>query len=543
MILRLLFFSLIFPLGLCAQCTFNLQAQGNVQLGSNDLICNGLLTQIHVNNIGSVGPYICVLQDSTSNQLLQQDTVTAIFHNFTPIGAGTYSITVIDSLGGSCTDYITITQPDSLYAIVNIQKESYCLQNGAIFAYPQGGVYPYTMTLSGVISPPFENLAGGWYSLQLSDANGCSFDLDSLLLPTVSDLIASIDTNSMTVSFTGGVSPIGVVWPNGETGSTLQEVMCPGDYEVLVDDASFCPPVVLNFSIADIEVVLDISAAGVTNVSGGTPPYNYIWSTGDTAAIVEGLCAGEYVVEVLDAGACSVTQSFVIDSLQAILDEQEAMIFNLGGGTPPYSYAWYTDGVLLGEFGTDIDGLCHGYHEVVVTDAQGCNAVYGWEIMPLESGLLWDDVDCTQQDFDGEARVIASGGTAPYTVSWNGGGAELLDIAPGVQRVMVTDYQGCVLRDSIFFAELKAECVYNVISTTVLDGVNDEWGIEPAFLYADSRVSVFNRWGKRVFTSEGYAEPFAGKDAKGRLLQAGVYFYAIQLRDGVEPLRGSLTIY
>ena len=68
-----------------------------------------------------------------------------------------------------------------------------------VFAYPQGGVYPYAMTLSGVISPPFENLAGGWYSLQLSDANGCSFDIDSLLLPTVSDLVATIDTNSMTV--------------------------------------------------------------------------------------------------------------------------------------------------------------------------------------------------------------------------------------------------------------------------------------------------------------------------------------------------------
>ena len=170
--------SLLFPLELSAQCTFSLQAQGNVQWGSNDLICHGLLSQIHVNNIGGVGPYICVLQDSTSSQLLQQDTVSAIFHNFTPTGAGTYSITVIDSLG-SCTDYITINQPDSLYAIVNIQEESYCLQNGAVFAYPQGGVYPYAMTLSGVISPPFENLAGGWYSLQLSDANGCSFDIDS----------------------------------------------------------------------------------------------------------------------------------------------------------------------------------------------------------------------------------------------------------------------------------------------------------------------------------------------------------------------------
>ena len=534
--------SLLFPLELSAQCTFSLQAQGNVQWGSNDLICHGLLSQIHVNNIGGVGPYICVLQDSTSSQLLQQDTVSAIFHNFTPTGAGTYSITVIDSLG-SCTDYITINQPDSLYAIVNIQEESYCLQNGAVFAYPQGGVYPYAMTLSGVISPPFENLAGGWYSLQLSDANGCSFDIDSLLLPTVSDLVATIDTNSMTVSFTGGVSPIGVVWPNGETGTTLQEVMCPGDYEVLIDDASFCPPVVLNFSIADIEVVLDISAAGITNVSGGTPPYNYFWNTGDTAAVVEGLCAGDYVVEVLDAGACSVTKSFVIDSLQAILDEQEALLYALEGGTPPYSYAWYTDGVMLGEFGMDIDGLCEGYHEVIVTDAQGCNVVYGWEVLPLESGLLWDDVDCSQTGFDGEVSVNPNGGTAPYTVIWNETNTELLNISPGMQRLLISDYQGCELRDSIFFAELEAECVYNVISSTLIDGVNDTWHIEPAFLYPDSKVSLYNRWGKRVFRSEGYTKPFIGKDESGRLLKAGVYFYAIQLRDGLEPLRGSLTIF
>ena len=221
MILRLLLFSLLFPLGLCAQCTYSLQAQGNVHWGSSELVCYGLHTQININNIFGTGPYICILQDSTSSQLLQQDTVSAIFHNFTPVGAGTYSITVTDSLG-SCTEYIKITQPDSLYAIVNIQEESYCLQNGAFFAYPQGGVYPYTMTLSGVISPPFENLAGGWYSLQLDDANGCSFDMDSLLLPSVTDLVATLDTNSMTVNYTGGVSPIEVVWPNGETGSTLQ---------------------------------------------------------------------------------------------------------------------------------------------------------------------------------------------------------------------------------------------------------------------------------------------------------------------------------
>ena len=111
--LRPLIFSLLFPLGLCAQCTYSLQAQGNVHWGSSELVCHGLLTQIHVNNIVGVGPYLCTLQDSVSGQLLQVDTITAVFHHFTPVGAGAYMVTVTDS-SGSCTDYIRINQPDSL---------------------------------------------------------------------------------------------------------------------------------------------------------------------------------------------------------------------------------------------------------------------------------------------------------------------------------------------------------------------------------------------------------------------------------------------
>lgn len=542
MLARLLLFTLFFPLGLWAQCNYSLQAQGNVHFGTSELVCYGLQTQIHINNIVGLGPYVCTLQDSVSGQLLEQDTTAMIFHHFSPVGAGVYAITVTDS-AGSCTDYITIIQPDSLYATVSVQEESYCLQDGAVFATPEGGVAPYTMTLSGVMPPPFVNLAGGWYSLQLDDANGCSFDIDSLLLPTLDDLVIVFDTASMSVSYSGGVFPVGVLWPNGELGDTLEEVLCPGDYEVLVDDLSACPPVVLSFSVPEITATIDTDLAGVTAVSGGTPPYTFAWNTGDTTAVVAGLCAGNYIVEVFDAGSCSEAVTFNIDSISADLIEQESLIENVQGGTPPYTYVWYTDGGLLSETSAQLFGLCEGYHEVVVTDAQGCSEVYAWEIMPLESGLLWDDVDCTQQDFDGEVSVNPIGGTTPYTTTWNGSAPELLNIEPGTQNLLITDYQGCELRDSIAFAELEAECVYNVISSTVSDGVNDEWHIEPAFLYADSRVSVYNRWGKRVFRSEGYAEPFAGKDTKGRLLQAGVYFYAIQLRDSVEPLRGSLTIY
>ena len=95
------------------------------------------------------------------------------------------------------------------------------------------------MTLSGTITPPFNNLAAGFYSFQLTDSLGCSYNVDSLQLLTVQPLTVSLDTNTMSVSYSGGISPINVLWPNSDTTDALSEILCPGDYEVLIDDASF----------------------------------------------------------------------------------------------------------------------------------------------------------------------------------------------------------------------------------------------------------------------------------------------------------------
>ena len=49
-------------------------------------------------------------------------------------------------------------------------------------------------------------------------------------------------------------------------------------------------------------------------VSGGTPPYSYLWSNGSTDAIVTGLAAGSYTVDVSDANGCSGSASVTIET-------------------------------------------------------------------------------------------------------------------------------------------------------------------------------------------------------------------------------------
>ena len=116
-------------------------------------------------------------------------------------------------------------------------------------------------------------------------------------------------------------------------------------------------------------------------------------------------------------------------------------------------------------------------------------------------------------------------------------------ITPGIQRLLITDNQGCTLKDSVVISELKADCIFNVISPSLKDGINDFWGIKPAFLYSESWVRIYNRWGKIVYDVKGYSDPFDGRDKNKRLLPQGVYYYSILLKEDDTPMQGSLTIY
>ena len=48
--------------------------------------------------------------------------------------------------------------------------------------------------------------------------------------------------------------------------------------------------------------------------SGGTPPYSYLWSNGGTDAIITGLVAGSYSVDVSDANGCSGSASVTVEA-------------------------------------------------------------------------------------------------------------------------------------------------------------------------------------------------------------------------------------
>lgn len=73
------------------------------------------------------------------------------------------------------------------------------------------------------------------------------------------------------------------------------------------------------------------------------------------------------------------------------------------------------------------------------------------------------------------------------------------------------------------------------------DDINDTWQIKNIESYPNLTVTIFNRYGKRVFFSAGYHKPWDG-NYQGKPVPVGVYYYLIDLHTGAPIMRGSVSV-
>jgi gliding motility-associated-like protein len=91
---------------------------------------------------------------------------------------------------------------------------------------------------------------------------------------------------------------------------------------------------------------------------------------------------------------------------------------------------------------------------------------------------------------------------------------------------------GCCETDAVTVVVTELVVPYNTI-TPNNDGVNDNWIILFIERYPNSKVSVYDRWGQRVYYKIGYSNsnPWDGTNSGGKL-PAGAYYYVIELNSG-----------
>ncbi|MBL7701773.1 MAG: gliding motility-associated C-terminal domain-containing protein [Ferruginibacter sp.] len=109
-----------------------------------------------------------------------------------------------------------------------------------------------------------------------------------------------------------------------------------------------------------------------------------------------------------------------------------------------------------------------------------------------------------------------------------------------VYRLTVTGPGGCQTNDQVFVKLLRIPPIPNTFSPNG-DGINDQWRIDFLNDYIDSRVQVFTRSGKLVFSSKGYNLRWDGT-LNGKPLPFDTYYYVIDIGNGRDPVTGYVTI-
>lgn len=156
-------------------------------------------------------------------------------------------------------------------------------------------------------------------------------------------------------------------------------------------------------------------------LTGGTPPFFYLWSNGATTEDLSGLGAGTYTVTVTSNGGCAastsvtVTQPTVINNafvIPNILCNGAATgIIDLtpSGGVGPYTYLWSN-----GAITQDIVNLIAGTYIVTVTDANGCTKADGVILATPNSVVI---VVPPIAICSGQSGALTAAGAATYTWS------------------------------------------------------------------------------------------------------------------------------
>lgn len=268
--------------------------------------------------------------------------------------------------------------------------------------------------------------------------------------------------------------------------------------------------------------------------------------------------AGKYYVTVTNNGGCKQIDSTFVNITPGpaasaafsskTICQGDSVVLNSSGGT---SYQWYPpDGLSSSAIADPVAKPADtAIYTVIVQNETACKDSVTVTINVI--GRPMADAGPGMTISEGEAVQLlasASGGNTNY--NWSPGlfvnGIHTLQpIVNPVNDITyvltVSSNDGCGLsKDSVKIRVLKKIIVPNAFSPNN-DGINDTWNIKALNSYNDYDLSVFNRYGRVVFSTRNYSKPWDGS-CNGKSLPTGTYYYLIDLKQGLPKLKGYVLI-
>lgn len=433
----------------------------------------------------------------------------------TGLAAGTYSVTVFDANLCETSSSVTITNPNSPSVDAGT---GVAICNGAstsIGGSPtaSGGTSPYTyewsngasLTSTSIANPSASPTTNTSYTVTVTDNNNCK-GTDVVVItvndnPSVTFTTANIDCNGaadgeMTANAANGQAPYSYAWSTGDNTATITGLDV-NTYSVTITDANLCQtsgsdnitePTALTLTATSTSVTCygGTNGTATASASGGESPYSYSWSQGGSMAVASGLGAGTYSVTIFDNNLCetNITVSIAeplemtvtVSTTQASCGASDGTATaSVSNGVAPYSYTWN-----VAQTGAMISGLPAGVYNVVVTDNKGCAANDSEGLSnsaaPTVSVTALGHNDCFNGS-EGSAMVSVSGGTSPYTYTWDDAASQTTVVATGLiagtYNVGVLDNVGCLSIGSVTITESSQIMVSLSASDVSCNGAGD----------------------------------------------------------------------
>jgi gliding motility-associated-like protein len=339
-----------------------------------------------------------------------------------------------------------------------------------------------------------------------------------------------------------------------------------GTYNVSVTDANGCMAsntctiTTTNAPVPAITGVVNAdcnqSNGGASlNISSGTPPYSYNWSSTPTQSSqnLQNVPTGNYTVTVTDNNGCTGSTSVFVpeNAGPTAVTSSTSEICGQGngtatvvatGGTGTYTYLWSN-----GQTTQTATGLQAGSYTVVVNDGT-CAVTVSAGVLSIPGPTAGFSAHPTVLTvMDNPVSFLNNSSGVIVNCLWNFGDGSATETGNSVTHLydiigtflvtlVVTDNNGCMdtVSDTIKVKDIYAIYIPNAFSPNG-DGINDTW--YPKGISIDPNnydCKIFDRWGKLMFQTNNPAIGWDGtKSNEGDVdkVLMDVYVYRIVLKE------------
>ena len=312
-------------------------------------------------------------------------------------------------------------------------------------------------TVSSLTSDSLGGLIDGMYHVQIIDGNGCVSNWMNYVStsPPMTIVVGMLGATSCKDTVCdgsgqgmvfGGSAPYSFLWSSGEV-SSFADSLCVGLNNLVITDGKGCmdsvafttlePDLIVANATGSILICVGNSTVLSSSATGGTAPYNYTWSNGDSvhSTTVSPTVDQSYTVVISDTNNCpsdsATVTVYVRPPLSVTFDRPDTLCpgdtVNLlvypHGGDSIYSFNWEQG--LGNTAGVKALVTTSQYYTVTLSDVCGSNVAIDSVRMqvggyaPLKISTTPDDTICMGDQF----YMFASGfgGDGKFHYSWDNG--------------------------------------------------------------------------------------------------------------------------